>query len=113
MLTVIMALSLIFVNTLDIIQCLCLTYLFPLLTVLDKTKEYNTKLTKKVIKERAWEKLEEYEVELLDMPVVQDKLVFLLHAINTDLHQDEFADEEEDQISLSASANTTDAMSSI
>ena len=47
------------------------------------------------------------------MPVVQDKLVFLLHAINTDLHQEEFADEGEDQISLSASANTTDAMSSI
>ena len=44
--------------------------------------------------------------------MVQDKLVSVLHAIHTDLRQDQFDDEEEDQLSFSASTNTSDAMSS-
>ena len=62
--------------------------------------------------DRAWDECENYKVGLFDdMPVVQDKLVSLLRAINTDLGQIEF-EEEEDQFSYSASANTSDTMSS-
>ena len=62
--------------------------------------------------DRALDKFEDFKVDMLDgMPVVQDKLVSLLRAINTDLGQAEL-DEEEDQLLLSASANTTDTMSS-
>ena len=60
--------------------------------------------------DRAWDEFDEYKVDLFDsMPVAQDKLVSILHAINTDLGQDESGDEEEDQ--FFASANTPDAMS--
>ena len=60
--------------------------------------------------DRAWDEFEEYKVDLFDgVPVAQDKLVSILHAINTDLGQDESGDEEENQ--LFASANTPDTMS--
>jgi len=40
--------------------------------------------------DRTWDELEGYKVELFDnKPVVQDKLVSLLHATNTDLDKDE------------------------
>ena len=62
--------------------------------------------------DRAWDEFEDYKVEMFDaLPMVQDKLVSVLHAINTDLDQDR-PDAEEDQVSYFASANTSDAMSS-
>ena len=63
--------------------------------------------------DRAWDEFDDYKVEMFDdLPMVQDKLVSVLHAIHTDLRQDQFDDEEEDQLSFSASTNTSDAMSS-
>ena len=60
--------------------------------------------------DRAGDEFEGYKVGLFDgMAVFHDRLVSILHAINTDLGQDESGDEEEDQ--LFASANTPDTMS--
>ena len=40
---------------------------------------------------------QDFEVELVDnMPVVQDKLVSILHAINMDVDMDKFEDSEEE-----------------
>ena len=62
--------------------------------------------------DRAWDEFEDYKVEMFDaLPMVQDKLLYVLHAINTDLDQDG-PDAEEDQVSYFASANTSVAMSS-
>ena len=62
--------------------------------------------------DRAWDEFEDYKVEMFDaLPMVQDKQLSVLHAINTDLDQDG-PDAEEDQVSYFASANTSDAMSS-
>jgi len=63
--------------------------------------------------DRAWDEFDDYKVEMFDdLPMVQDKLVSVLHAIHTDLRQDQFDDKEEDQLTFSASTNTSDAMSS-
>ena len=62
--------------------------------------------------DRAWDEFDDHKVDMLDvLPMVQVKLVSVLHAINTDLDQDQF-DKEEDQFSHSALANTSDTMSS-
>ena len=64
--------------------------------------------------DRAWDEFEDYKVDMFDdLPVVQEKLVSVLHAIHTELRQAESDDEEEDQFSLSASANTSDTLSSV
>ena len=92
-----------------------------MVAMLDMLLEHDTKLmgnTEKelmfpALLERAWDKFEDYKIKLFDgMLVAQDKLVSLLRAINTDLGQADLNDEEEDQLLLSASANTTDTMSS-
>ena len=64
--------------------------------------------------DRAWNEFEDYKVQMLDgMHVVQDNLAYLLRAINTtDLGQAELDDEEDDQFSFFASANTSEAMPS-
>ena len=63
--------------------------------------------------DRAWDEFEDYKVELYDgMLGVQDKLVYLLHAINIDLGQAEYDDEEDEQLSFFASANTSEVMPS-
>ena len=47
--------------------------------------------------DRSWMECEDYEVELLDnMPVVEDKLVSMLYAINTDFDMDKSDDCEEE-----------------
>merc|ERR1711867_197249 len=47
--------------------------------------------------DRSWMDCDDYEVELVDnLPVVQDKLVSILYAINTDFDVDKFDDSEED-----------------
>ena len=80
---------------------------------LDTSIELSKEFSFPGLLDRAWDKFEDYKMELFDsMPVVQDRLVSLLHAINTDLGNDQFDDEGEDQLSLSASANTTDTLSS-
>ena len=62
--------------------------------------------------DRAWDKFEDYKIELFDgMLVVQERLLFILRAINTYLSNDQFNDEEEDLLLFSASANTKDTMS--
>ena len=61
--------------------------------------------------DRAWDQYEDYKVQMFDdLPMVQDKLMSILHAVNIDLDQDG-VDAEEDQLSFIASANTSDAMS--
>ena len=61
--------------------------------------------------DRAWDQFEDYKVQMFDeLPMVQDKLMSMLHAVNIDLDQDG-VDAEEDQPSFIASANTSDAMS--
>ena len=80
---------------------------------LDINVELPTELMFHDLLDRAWYKFEEYKAELSDgMPVVQNKLVYLLHAINIDLGQAEYDDEEDDQLSFFASANTSEAMPS-
>ena len=73
------------------------------------TLDLNVELSKEFmfpdLLDRAWDEFEDYKVEMFDaLPMVQDKLVSVLHAINTDLDQDGF-DAEEDQVSYFASAN--------
>ena len=80
------------------------------------TLDLNVELSKEFmfhdLPDRAWDEFEDDKVEMFDaLPKVQDKLVSVLHAINTDLDQDGL-DAEEDQVSYFASANTSDAMSS-
>ena len=96
-------------------------HLSLMVAMLDMFLEHDTKFMGNTEKElmfpdllgRALDKFEDFKVDMLDgMPVVQDKLVSLLRAINTDLGQAELDDEEEDQLLFSASANTTDTMSS-
>ena len=61
--------------------------------------------------DRAWDQFEDYKLQMFDdLPMVQDKLMSMLHAVNIDLDQDG-VDAEEDQLSFSASANSSDAMS--
>ena len=81
----------------------------------DEALDINVELSKEFkfpdLLDRAWDEFEDYKVDMFDaLPVVQEKLVSVLHAINTDLRQDK-GDAEEDQISFSASANTSDTMS--
>ena len=80
------------------------------------TLDLNVELSKEFmfpdLLDRAWDEFEDYKVEMFDaLPMVQDKQLSVLHAINTDLDQDG-PDAEEDQVSYFASANTSDAMSS-
>jgi len=61
--------------------------------------------------DRAWDQFEDYRVQMFDdLPMVQDKLMSMLYAVNIDLDQDG-VDAEDDQPSFIASANTSDAMS--
>ena len=63
--------------------------------------------------DRAWDQFEDYKVQMFDeLPMVQDKLMSMLHAVNINLDQDG-VDAEEDQPSFIASANTSDAMSQL
>ena len=63
--------------------------------------------------DRAWDEFKDHKVEMFDaLRMVQDKLVSVLHAINTDLDLDGL-DAEEDQVSYFASANKSDTMSSV
>ena len=79
----------------------------------NKNVELSKEFKFPVMLDRALDKFEDFKVDMLDgMHVVQDKPVSLLRAINTDLGQAELDDEEEDQLLFSASANTTDTMSS-
>ena len=84
----------------------------------DGALDINVELSKEFkfpdLLDRAWDEFEDYKVDMFDdLPVVQEKLVSVLHAVHTDLRQTEFDDEEEDQLSLSASANTSDTLSSV
>ena len=92
-----------------------------MVAMLDMLLEHDTKLMGNTEKEvmfpdlldRAWDKFEDYKIELFDgMLVVQDRLLSILRAIHTDLGNDQLNDEEEDLLLFSASANTTDTMSS-
>ena len=63
--------------------------------------------------DRAWDEFEDHKVEVFDdLPMVQVKLVSVLHTTLTDLDQDG-SNAEEDQFLFSASANISDTMSSI
>ena len=54
--------------------------------------------------DRAWDQFEDYKVEMLDdLPMVEDKLVSVLHATLKDLDQDE--DVKEDSHSASVNAH--------
>ena len=95
-------------------------HLSLMVAMLDMLLEHDTKLMGNTEKElmfpdlldRAWDKFEECKIELFDgMLVVQDRLLSILRAINTDLGNDQFNDEEEDLLLFSASANTKDTMS--
>ena len=80
------------------------------------TNDLNLELSKEFMfpdsLDRAWDEFEDYKAEMFDaLQVFQDRLVPVLHAINTDLDQDEF-DAEENQVSYFASVNNSDTMSS-
>ena len=61
--------------------------------------------------DRAWDEFEDHKVEVFDdLPMVQVKLVSVLHTTLTDLDQDG-SNAEEDQFLFSASANTSDIIS--